>query len=216
MQGLTSAGDRSRAIPLLPQFAATLIRAGRTAEAISQLDQYVELQRIQPTPPSPADIKRLRSAIDSLMNSGKVSASLLSSLTAISDTGRVDAGGSSQDDSELANDHMLLQGKWRCDFWKNGKLTERMRVEFAGNDNKTEWVDANEQVIRGRSGHFAVSRSGGVKVLTTYLDSSAEVGGTFIYHLAEDELRIVSGMLANQPSLPEVELRVFHRIKVAR
>ncbi len=216
LQGLTSAQDRSRTIPLLPQYAATLIRAGRTVEAISHLEQYVELQRIQPTPPSPIDIKRLRSAIDSLMSSGKVSANLLSSLKAISDTGRVDASSNSKDDPELINDHKLLQGNWHCDFWKNGKLTERMRVEFSGNDNKTEWVDANEQVIRGRSGRFDVSRSGGVKVLTTYLDSSTEVGGTFIYHLAEDELRIVSGMLANQPSLPEIELRVFRRVKVAR
>lgn len=88
-----------------------------------------------------------------------------------------------------------------------------MRVEFSGNDNKTQWVDDNDRVIRGRSGRFDLSRSGGTKVLTTYLDSSAEVGGTFIYHLKDDELRIVSGMLANQPSLPEIELRVFRRAK---
>ncbi len=46
-----------------------------------------------------------------------------------------------------------------------------------------------------------------------YLDNSAEVGGTFIYHLKDEELRIVSGMLVNQPSLPEIELRVFRRSK---
>lgn len=44
-----------------------------------------------------------------------------------------------------------------------------------------------------------------------YLDSTAEVGGTFIYRLGDDELRIVSAMLASQPSLPEIELRVFRR-----
>jgi hypothetical protein len=88
-----------------------------------------------------------------------------------------------------------------------------MRVEFAGTDNTTQWVDENDQVIRGRSRRFELTRSGGTKVLTTYLDSSAQVGSTFIYHLSEDELRIVSGMLANQPSLPEIERRVFRRSK---
>ena len=213
VQALTTAENRSRTIPLLPQFAAALIRAERTEEAVLQLEQYVELQKTQPVPPSQTDVKRLRSAIDSLMNSGKVSASLLFKLKAISDTGRVDASSATKDDLELTHDLEILQGRWRCEFWKNGKLEERMRVEFSGSESKSEWVDENEQVIRGRSGRFDLSRSGGAKVLTTYLDSSAEVGGTFIYHLTEEELRIVSGMLANQPSLPEVELRVFRRSK---
>lgn len=142
-----------------------------------------------------------------------MSQSLLSSLQSIVDTGRVVTGDAGQDDSELASDLNLLQGRWRGGLWKEGNLAERMRVEFVGNDNKTEWVDENDQVIRGRSGRFDLSRSDGAKVLTTYLDSSAEVGGTFIYHLGNDELRIVSCMLANQPSLPEIELRVFRRSK---
>lgn len=213
LQGLATSEDKSRIIPLLPQYAAALVRAERTEDAVSQLEVYVALQKTHAVPPTQADQKRLRSAIDSLMNSGKISSRLLSSLASISDTGRVDAGKSSNDDSELSSDHERLQGTWRCEFWKEGKLAERMRVEFFGNDNKTEWVDENDRVIRGRSGRFDLSRSGGAKVLTTYLDSGSEVGGTFIYHLADDELRIVSGMLANQPSLPEIELRVFRRSK---
>jgi eukaryotic-like serine/threonine-protein kinase len=213
IQGFSAAEQPDRIIPLLPQYAATLTRAGRTEEAISQLENYVASQRAHPVPPSQADIKRLRSAIDNLMNSGKVSSSLISSLKVISETGRVNASSSSSDDPELANDHKLLQGRWSCEFWKEGKLVERMRVEFSGSDNKTEWVDENGQVIRGRLGRFDLTRSGGAKVLTTYLESSAEVGGTFIYHLSNDELRIVSGMLANQPSLPGIELRVFRRVE---
>lgn len=210
LQAFTNSGDPERAMPLLPQYAVALVRANRTADAITQLEKYVALQKSHPAPPSQADQKRLRSAIDNLMNSGKVDSGLLSSLQSIRDTGRLDA---SQADSELAADFQSLQGTWRCEFWKNGKLAERMRVEFKGNDNTTEWVDENDTVIRGRAGRFDLSRSGGVKVLTTYLDSSAEIGGTFIYHLDNNELRIVSGMLANQPSLPEVELRLFRRAK---
>ena len=141
-----------------------------------------------------------------------LSSQLLSSLESLRDTGRVDASISRKDDSELSSDLKRLQGIWRCELWKDGQIAERMRVEFFGNDNKTEWVDENDIVIRGRSGRFDLSRSGGAKVLTTYLDSGSEVGGTFIYHLAEDELRIVSGMLANQPSLPEIELRILRKV----
>jgi serine/threonine protein kinase len=213
LRGLTASEDQARTIPLLPQYAVALVRAGRTQEAASQLETYVALQRQHPAPPSQSDFKRLRAAVDNLMNSARVSSSLLSSLQSIIDTGRVDTSNVSQDDSELAGDLKLLQGKWRGELWKGGQLAERMRVEFIGNDNKTEWVDENDLVIRGRSGRFDLSRSGGTKVLTTYLDSSAEVGGTFIYHLEDDELRIVSGMLANQPSLPEIELRVLRRSK---
>jgi serine/threonine protein kinase len=210
LQAFDKSGDPERSMSLLPQYAVALVRANRTTEAITQLEKYVALQKTHPAPPSQADLKRLRSAIDNLMNSGKVDSALLSSLQSICDTGRLDA---SQTDSELAADFQNLQGTWKCEFWRNGKLAERMRVEFKGNDNTTEWVDEKDSVIRGRSGRFDLSRSGGAKVLTTYLDSSAEIGGTFIYHLDNNELRIVSGMLANQPSLPEVELRVFRRAK---
>ncbi len=211
LQGLSPSEDKSRIIPLLPQYAAALVRAERIEEAVSQLENYVALQKKHLAPPSQADLKRLRAAVDNLMSSGKVSTSLLSSLQSIIDTGRLDTSHVSQDDAELAADLKLLQGNWRCEQWKEGKLAERMRVEFKGKDNKTQWLDENDRVLRGRSGRFDLSRSGGVKVLIMYLDNSAEIGGTFIYHLNDKELRIVSGMLANQPSLPEIELRVFRR-----
>jgi serine/threonine protein kinase len=213
LRGFSSSEDQPRAILLLPQYSAALVRAGRVEEAVAQLESYVALQKSHPSPPSQADLKRLRSSLDSLMNSGKVRSNLLSNLQSIIDTGRLDSSTLSQDDSELSSDLKLLQGEWHCELWRDGKLAERMRVEFSGNDNKTQWVDESGRVIRGRSGRFDLSRSGGTKVLTTYLDSSAEIGGTFIYHLKDDELRIVSGMLANQPSLPEIELRVFRRAK---
>jgi hypothetical protein len=212
LQGLAASRDQAQTISLVPQYAAVLVRAGRTEEAVSQLENYVARQKTHPAPPSQAAQKRLRAAIDSLMNSGKMNSRLLSSLESLCDTGRVDAGQSREDDAELNSDLKRLQGTWRCELWKEGRLAERMRVEFAGNDNKTQWIDENDLVIRSRSGRFELSRSGGSKVLTTYLDSSAGVGGAFIYHLADDELRIVSGMLVNQPSLPDIELRVFRKV----
>lgn len=211
MQGLAAAEDNVRILSLLPQYAVALLRAGRIEQATSQLESYVALQRASSIPTTQADMKRLRSAIDNLMASGKVSEPLLANLKSISDTGRVGTGNSSQEDPELAKDFQRMQGRWHSEFWRHGQLAERMRVEFSGNENTTEWVDENQRVLRGRSGRFELSRSGGAKVLTTYLDNSSTIGGTFIYHLTEDELRIVSGMLANQPSLPEVEMRVFRR-----
>jgi hypothetical protein len=214
LKATTDTNGEAHVLPLLPQYAVSLINAGRTDDAIAELKRYVAEQKDRPIPPSQADMKRIRAAIDSLMSSGKVSVMLLSELESLSDTGRVDPVVSSakvEVDAELLHDHESLQGKWRSEFWKDGKLVERMRAEFTGLVNKTEWMDANDQVIRGRTGSFELSRSGGVKVMTFYLDSTAQVGGTFIYHLTENEFRIVSGMLVNQPSLPEIELRVFRR-----
>lgn len=213
LQGLSKSEEQLLTVSLLPQYAVALVRAGRIQDAVVQLEQYITFQKSHPAAPNQADLKRLRSAFDSLLNSGKVNPSLMSSLQSIIDTGRVDTSNLGQDDTELSSDLKLLQGNWRSELWREGKLAERMRVEFSGNDSKTEWLDENDQVIRGRSGRFDLSRSGGVKVLTMYLDSNSEIGGTFIFHLKDDELRIVSGMLANQPSLPEMELRVFRRSK---
>ncbi len=122
---------------LLPQYAVALVRAERTEEAVSQLEDYVALQRKLLDPPSQPDLKRLRAAVDNLMSSGKVSTSLLSNLQSIIDTGRLDTIKGNQDDSELTADLKLLQGRWRCELWKEGQLIERMRVEFSGTDSTT-------------------------------------------------------------------------------
>jgi hypothetical protein len=41
---LTTSEDQARVSPRLPQYAATLVRAGRTQEAVTQLENYVALQ----------------------------------------------------------------------------------------------------------------------------------------------------------------------------
>ncbi len=131
LQGLSASEDTSRTMSLLPQYAVALVRAERTEEAVSQLEDYVALQRKLLDPPSQPDLKRLRAAVDNLMSSGKVSTSLLSNLQSIIDTGRLDTIKGNQDDSELTADLKLLQGRWRCELWKEGQLIERMRVEFS-------------------------------------------------------------------------------------
>ena len=87
-----------------------------------------------------------------------------------------------------------------------------MIVEFNGTTNTTQWVDENDKVLRGRSATFELSRSGGVKVMTFFLGGSRTDGSSFIYSLSGNQFRIVSGMLANRQSLPEIELRVYNRI----
>jgi len=96
--------------------------------------------------------------------------------------------------------------------WKNGKLIERMIVEFNGTTTTTQWVDENDKVLRGRGATFELSRSGGVKVMTYFLGGSRADGVSFIYSLSGNQFWIVSGMLANRHSNPEIELKVYNRI----
>lgn len=51
--------------------------------------------------------------------------------------------------------------------------------------------------------------------MTVFRGGSNTAGSSFIYSLSGNQLRVVSGMLANRQSLPEIELRVYNRI-VAR
>ena len=162
---------------------------------------------------SPLDLKRLQISIDRLMNSGKFDPELLRQLQSVRETGQQTAATPTpENDAELAKDMQAFQGRWRHQFWKNGKLVERMIVEFNGTTNTTQWVDENDKVLRGRSGTFELSRSGGVKVMNIFLGDSRAESNSFIYTLSGNQFRIVSGMLANRPSLPEVELRVYNRM----
>ena len=200
-------------VSLLPEFAAVLVRAGRDEESSAQIRRYLESRETTPGPLSTIDLKRLQIAIDRLMNSGKVDPELLRQLQSVRETGlQTVATPTPENDAELAKDMQALQGRWRHHFWKNGKLVERMIVEFNGTTNTTQWVDENDKVLRGRSGTFELSRSGGVKVMNIFLGGSRTESSSFIYTLSGNQFRIVSGMLANRPSLPEVELRTYNRI----
>jgi hypothetical protein len=205
-------GERAAA-SLLPEFAAVLVRAGREEQSSAQIRRYLDLRATIPEPLSTLDMTRLQGSIDRLMNSGKIDAELLRRLQSVRETGlQTAAMPTPENDPELAADKQALQGRWRHQFWKNGKLVERMIVEFNGATNTTQWVDENDAVLRGRSGTFELSRSGGVKVMTVYLGGAKTDGSSFIYSLAGNQFRIVSGMLANRQSLPDVELRVYNRI----
>lgn len=156
---------------------------------------------------------RLQRSIERLMSSGKVDPELLRQLKSVHETGlQTAAAPTLENDAELAKDMQTLQGRWRHHFWKNGKLVERMIVEFNGTANTTQWVDENDNILRGRSGTFELSRSGGVKLMTFFLGGSRMESSSFIYTLSGNQFQIVSGMLANRPSLPEIELRVYNRM----
>jgi serine/threonine protein kinase len=205
-------GERA-IVSLLPEFAAVLVRAGRDEQSSAQIRRYLELQATTPGPLSPLDLKRLQISIDRLMNSGKVDPDLLRQLQSVRETGlQTAANPTPENDPELRADLQTLQGRWRHHFWKNGKLIERMIVEFNDATTITQWVDENDKVLRGRSATFELSRSGGVKVMTYFLGGSRTDGGSFIYCLSGNQFRIVSGMLANRQSNPEIELKVYTRI----
>ncbi|MEQ1826539.1 MAG: serine/threonine-protein kinase [Pirellula sp.] len=208
----TIQGDQA-IVSLLPEYAAVLARAGRDDESSAQIRRYLDLRATTFEPLSTLDRKRLQGSIDSLMNLGKIDPELVRQLQSIRETGTKTAAiPTLENDPELAADMQTFQGRWRHQFWKNGELVERMIVEFNGTTNTTQWVDEKDVVLRGRSGSFELSRSGGVKVITIFLGSSPTDGSSFIYSLSKNQFRIVSGMLANRQSLPEIELRNYFRI----
>ncbi|MCA9224512.1 MAG: serine/threonine protein kinase, partial [Planctomycetales bacterium] len=214
LQAVAATTGEGETVSLLPQYAEILVRAGRAEQAVAQLNRYIDRQSKDPLPPSQVDVKRLRAAIDSLMSGGQIEMRLLQQVQALCDTGSIASAVSNpNDDPELVADLRTLQGSWRSNFWKNGKLVERTQVTFDGTSCRTEWMDDQDEIVRGRTGKFELSRSGGVKVLTIYLDNSPQTGGAFVYHLGDRQLRTVSGMLTNHPSLPDVELRVFNRME---
>jgi serine/threonine protein kinase len=213
IQAMQRIHGEENTIPFLPQYAAILARANRVEQANNQLQRYLEYRKVSTQPPSQSEVTRLQASIDGLMNSNKVDNELLRRMQSLSDVGNVlGSDAEPESDAELTADKKGLQGKWRHHLSKNGKLIERMNASFDGTMNTTEWVDENGAVLRGRTGRFEVSRSGGVKVITFYLGNSHADSGSFIYHLSGNELRLVSGMLANRPSLPEIEMRVFTRV----
>jgi hypothetical protein len=198
---------------LLPEYAAVLIRAGRAEQSSVQIRRYLEMRATTREPLSTLDQARLQASVDRLMKSGKIDGALLRQLQSVRETGlQIVATPTPENDPELEADFQALQGRWRHHFWKNGKLIDRIVVEFNNTTNTTQWVDENDLVLRGRTGTFELSRSGGVKVMTILLGGSRTDGSAFIYSLSGNQLRIVSGMLANRQSLPEIELRVYNRI----
>jgi hypothetical protein len=114
-------------------------------------------------------------------------------------------------DEELKQDLETFQGRWEHKRWARGKIAEHMIVEFDGQSTTTQWVEDGKPG-RGRRGRFVLSRSGGAKVMTTFLGAS-NAGLSFIYHLQPNQFANVSGMLTNHDSLPNVEFRQWHRIK---
>ena len=214
---LRAVHGESDAALLLPQMAAALVKANRLSDAKASVDQFAEFVSSHQTPMSPEINLRLDVAIDRIMNWGGIdpqgkASELLETLQQIRATG-TSVGTDEATDRELAADLEMIQGKWRYKGWQQGKLVEHMVAEFEGSQTETRFLDENGKTIRGRKTRFELSRSGGVKVFKSYQAASPDVGGAFVYEIRQHRLTLVSGLLQNEASLPEIKLRHFYRMK---
>ncbi len=204
---------------LLPNYAAALVKAGRSTEAEDIVARYVAARRDSIGPLSPGENGRLDSAIDRLMNWGGIDMDgkpkpILVSLRSVRESGRQSfSEPDTTNDEELASDLGSMQGKWRYKGWQQGKLTEHMIVEIVGHKSQTRFLDEAGNTIRGRSTRIELSRSGGVKLFKSFSGDAPTVGGSFVYEIEPHRLVLVSGLLQNEASLPEIKLRNFYRMK---
>ncbi|MCA9179725.1 MAG: serine/threonine protein kinase [Planctomycetales bacterium] len=224
---LRSVRGETSAAPLLPQWAAALLKANRLGDAKAAVEQFAAQIANGALPLSPEVNARLDGAIDRIMNwdglgsvdSNPEAAQLLRTLREIRTTGNVVATGA---DAELDNDLELMQGTWRHKRWERGQVVEHMVVEFTGHQCETRFLDESGATIRGRQSRFELTRSGGVKVLKAYQGETPEIGGAFVYEIRPSRpnrpsrptrLVLVSGLLQNETGLPEIRLRDFYRVK---
>ena len=214
IQSMEAIHGPQQTLELLPEFASALAAVDRHDDAAAQIRKYLSGIEGNEATLSPIHMTRLGLSIDGLTNWGRSHPELYRQLKAVRETGAPKSVDPSvQSDPELARDLKTLQGRWRNKQWKSGKLVEHMVVTFDGQNSTTEWLDEDENVIRGRSLEFELSRSGGVKVYTAFAGGMKSSGGAFIYQLKPNRFFLVSGMLANRQSLPETEMRIFYRIK---
>ncbi|MGB7347491.1 MAG: serine/threonine-protein kinase [Pirellulaceae bacterium] len=211
---MTEIHGKDKSAVLLPEYAGTLATAGRTEEASNAVRQFVAFRSKASSPLTPMDNTRIDIGIQQLMDWGQSNPDLMQELKSLRDVGiATDANATVKNDDELASDLMKLQGRWIEINSANKKLT--MSQEFKGQTSTTFFVDNDGKVDRGHSGRIALTRSGGAKVLTSYIGASKNNGISFIYHLEGDTLSVVSKMLSNRNSLPAVEFHQWKKVKDA-
>ncbi len=88
-----------------------------------------------------------------------------------------------------------------------------MVVGITGTQCETRFLNERGETIFGRNSQLDLSRSGGVKVFKSFQGETPDVGGAFIYEVQQHRLTLVSGLLQNEASLPEIKLRQFYRMK---
>jgi Protein kinase domain len=214
VQAMTNVHGDEQASLLLPEYAAALVKVGRKEDAEAAVTKYLTIRSSTNRPLTQVENAKLDLAIDQIMNSRQEYPELIANLRRVRQTGIVIQAKSSQEnDAELGQDLKSLQGKWRYKGWRSGKVTEHMIIEISGDECVTRWLDEESKTIRGRTGRVQLSRSGSVKVFTMFLGGDSAEGASFIYHLQPHQFAIVSSMLANTTSLPEIEMRKFFRMK---
>lgn len=215
IESMNSVQGEGAALEIIPEYIVFLLRAEQTELGLRELTDYLKTRSENPRQANNAEIYRLRKLVDVLRQKGSsIEAQHLTQteqllVAATSSSSNI----ASASDQELKSDLEKLQGRWSHQMWRGGKVVERMEVEFRGTASTTEWLDENGKVIRGREGTFELSRSGGTKILTTYLGGERGDGGSFIYQIQGNEFTIVSGMLVDRNGLPEREMRKFQRKK---
>lgn len=209
---MTAIHGKDKAAVLLPEYAGALATAGRNKEASAAIQQFVAFRARQSTPLTALDNTRIDIAIERLMDWGQKNPELMQDLKNLRDVGiSTDANASIENDPELADDLKKLQGKW-TEINSQGRPL-KMSQEFVGQTSTTFFVSDDGKVDRGHSGRISLSRSGGAKVLTSYIGDSKNNGVSFVYHLDDNTLTVVSKMLSNHNSLPVVELHQWKKVK---
>ncbi|QDT13820.1 Serine/threonine-protein kinase PknB [Planctomycetes bacterium K23_9] len=209
---MTAIHGKDKAAVLLPEYAGALASAGRNDEASRAIAKFVAYRSKQSTPLTILENTRIDIAIEQLIDWGQTHPKLMQQLKRIRDVGiTTDQNASVDNDDELASDLKKLQGRWKEITTSSTKLT--MTQEFDGQTSTTFFVDQDSNIDRGHSARFALTRSGSVKVLTSYIGKSKNNGMSFVYHLDGDTLSIVSKMLSNHNSLPVVEFHQWKKTK---
>jgi predicted RNA-binding protein len=211
---LTAIHGEDDASQLMPEYTATLVKAGRMDDANEAAQRYLAFRKRQNRPMTALENSKLDFAIDQIMNSKRDCPELIAQLRRVRETGVVTSmNATHEDDDQLAKDLKSLQGKWRYRGWKDGKISEHMIIEVSGDECVTRWLNEENKTIRGRTNRIQLSRNGSAKVFTSYLGGDSTEAASFVYQLLSHQFIIVSAMLENTPSLPEIEMRRFYRMK---
>ncbi|MBC8354729.1 MAG: serine/threonine protein kinase [Planctomycetes bacterium] len=198
---------------LYPEYATTLANAGRGAEAAEIMRKYLEVQGKSNAPISQLDKRRLDLALDGLVKWSGEQPDLYKQLKDYRATGNVTAELAAREvDPELAKDLESLQGAWDTEDTGGVPNAVRMEQKIDGNNATVKWYDAEGEIVHGRDGTIKLSRSGACKVYTFYFAGDDYAESAFIYIIEDDQLKLVSGMLANRQSQPGTALRVLERV----
>ena len=200
-------------IQLYPEYATALANANRGEEAAEIVRKYLAFRRNSETPLGAIDKRRLDMALDGMVIWGGEYPDLYQQLKDYRATGNIPVDEAAGEvDTELAKDLETLQGAWDTDDPAGVPNAVRMEQVVDGSNVTVKWFDANGKVVYGRDGTIKLSRSGACKIYTFHFAGDDYAESSFIYIIEDDQLKLVSGMLANRPSQPGTALRVLKRV----